>query len=157
MGGGNDYYLVPPTDFNHTKRIRTRPWCVEGACTLGRGLVQPQAQRFAKAAGRQVSRKHHPSAETARKVSQKSIVEVWYDFYVSVIQFAYVNVLYSNLRERRMAHCCNPPLPHYLNVITQVCCMHAIIPHPTTAIGRKGDVLAVIRIIISCGLIRRSI
>ena len=35
--------------------------------------------------------------------------------------------------------------------------MHAIIPHPTAAIGRKGDVLAVIWIIISCGPIRGSI
>ena len=31
-----------------------------------------------------VGRKHSPSGDTARTVSQKSIVEVWYNFYVSV-------------------------------------------------------------------------
>ena len=38
-------------DFDQTKRIGHCPWCVKGACTLGRGLVQPQAKRLAKAAG----------------------------------------------------------------------------------------------------------
>ena len=31
-----------------------------------------------------VGQKHNPSGDTARKMSKKSIVEVWYDFYVSV-------------------------------------------------------------------------
>ena len=48
------YYIelfVPPTDFYQTKHIRLCPRCVEGACALGRGLAQPQAEQFAKAAG----------------------------------------------------------------------------------------------------------
>ena len=31
-----------------------------------------------------VGQKHNPSGETARKMSKKSIVEVWYNFYVRV-------------------------------------------------------------------------
>ena len=38
-------------EFDQTKRIGHCPRCVEVACTLGRGLVQPQAERLAKAAG----------------------------------------------------------------------------------------------------------
>ena len=48
------YYIVlfaPLTDFDQTKHIRHCPRCVEGACALGRGLPQPQAEQLAKAAG----------------------------------------------------------------------------------------------------------
>ena len=38
-------------EFDQTKLIGNHPWCVEDACTLGRGLVQTQAEQLAKAAG----------------------------------------------------------------------------------------------------------
>ena len=43
--------FVPPMDFDKTKCIGHRPWCVEGACARGRGLAQPQAKQWAKAPG----------------------------------------------------------------------------------------------------------
>ena len=49
--------FVPLTNFDQTKRMQRCPWCAEGARTLGRGLVQPQAERFAKAAGYHGQRK----------------------------------------------------------------------------------------------------
>ena len=48
------YYIIlfaSSTDFDQAKRIRRCPQCVEGACALGRGLSQPQAEQWAKAAG----------------------------------------------------------------------------------------------------------
>ena len=37
----------PPTDIDHTKRIRRRHWCEDGARALGWVISTPQAERFA--------------------------------------------------------------------------------------------------------------
>jgi hypothetical protein len=39
--------FVPPTDFDQTKRIKRRPWCVDDDCVLGWVIATPQAERFA--------------------------------------------------------------------------------------------------------------
>ena len=39
---------------------------------------------FSRPPATMVDRKHNPSGETERKMSKKSIVEAWYDFYMSL-------------------------------------------------------------------------
>ena len=59
-----------------------------------------------------VGRKHNPSIDTVRKMSKKSIIEAWYDFYVSLKKGMFVSGLglspycsgaLSHLRKKNMA------------------------------------------------------
>ncbi len=43
--------LVPPTEFDQTKRIRRCPWCWDEAAPSGLGVATPQAMKSAIAAG----------------------------------------------------------------------------------------------------------